>query len=266
VLDARGLDDHDMLSIAGALGYSETAFVLPDELAPDRPRIRYFSPRAEVAFCGHATIATAVAIADRDGPGRLGLTTLGGLVTVTTEATGHGTAATMVSPPTHTRPASHEAVRRTLEAFGWRATDLDPAYPVHVANAGNDHLVIAAASRERLASLSYDYAALDRLTGEEGWTTVHVFWAETPALFHARNPFPAGGVVEDPATGAAAAAFGGYLRSLGLVQGPGRITIRQGHYIGRPSRLVVDLPEGDDGVSVTGHATRLPEAPLHWEP
>jgi PhzF family phenazine biosynthesis protein len=63
--------------------------------------------------------------------------------------------------------------------------------------------------------------------------------------------------VEDPATGAAAAAFGGYLRDLGLVEPPARLTILQGHHMGAPSRLEVDLAPGTDRVSVTGHATRI---------
>ncbi|MEP7216537.1 MAG: PhzF family phenazine biosynthesis protein, partial [Anaerolineaceae bacterium] len=93
-----------------------------------------------------------------------------------------------------------------------------------------------------------------------GWTTVHLFWAETPTLFHARNPFPPGGVVEDPATGAAAAAFGGYLRALHLVPVPGRIIIVQGQDMGAPSRLIVDLDDSAPGVEVTGRATRLTAA------
>jgi len=92
---------------------------------------------------------------------------------------------------------------------------------------------------------------------EQRWTTLHLFWAETPTLFQARNPFPPGGVVEDPATGAAAAAFGGYLRALHLVPVPGRVTILQGQDMGAPSRLIVDLDDSAPGVKVTGRATRL---------
>jgi len=58
VLDARGLDDQAMQAIAAEVGYSETAFVVDGS-------VRYFSPKAEVPFCGHATIASAVARADR---------------------------------------------------------------------------------------------------------------------------------------------------------------------------------------------------------
>jgi len=72
--------------------------------------------------------------------------------------------------------------------------------PAHVACAGNEHLLLAVRTRRRLADLHYDYPALQTLMNDQGWTTVHLFWAETPTLFHARNPFPPGGSVEDPAT------------------------------------------------------------------
>lgn len=78
-------------------------------------------------------------------------------------------------------------------------------------------------------------------------------------LFSARNPFPPGGVVEDPATGAAAAAFGGYLRALGLVDVPAQVTVLQGQDMGQPSRLLIDI-SNDDRVRVTGTASALPDA------
>src|SRR4051794_40405073 len=64
VRDASGLDDAAMLRIAAEVGYSETAFVTEDR-GGGHYRVRYFSPLAEVPFCGHATVATAVAL----GPG-----------------------------------------------------------------------------------------------------------------------------------------------------------------------------------------------------
>ena len=55
VLDASDLDDGDMLAIAAALGYSESAFLTapPEGLGGPEERaysIRYFSPKAEVPF------------------------------------------------------------------------------------------------------------------------------------------------------------------------------------------------------------------------
>jgi len=260
VLDAAGLSDRQMLAIAQDVGFSETAFVLPDAGGSDPRRLglRYFSPVAEVAFCGHATIATAVAIAERAGAGRLHLSTPAGPIVVDTAIDDSGTSATLTSPPAGTAPVHADVLQRTLAALRWSVDDLDPRYPVHVANAGNDHLLLAAGTLDRLAAFEYDYPALERLMSEVGWTTVHAFWAETPTTFHARNAFPPGGVVEDPATGAAAAAFGGYLRALALVPVPGLISIRQGEHMGSPSRLLVHLDAGTETVRVTGAATRLP--------
>lgn len=257
VLDAADLDDADRLSVAAQVGYSETAFV-EAEGSNGQYRMRYFSPQAEVAFCGHATIAAAVAIAERDGPGFLKFSTLAGPVTVQTSATPAGTTATLTSVPTRTRPAEAAELDAALTALRWHHSDLDPRYPVHVAFGGNDHLVLAVRERTRLAALDYDYAALEKLMVQRGWTTAHLVWAESRTVFHARDPFPPGGVVEDPATGAAAAAFGGYLRTLGLVDLPARVTILQGADMGRPSRLLVELTASDDRVQVTGIAALIP--------
>lgn len=258
VLDARGVDDDERLPIAAEVGYSETAFVEPSA-AHGQYRVRYFSPQAEVAFCGHATIATAVALAERLGPGQLRFDTLAGPVPVTTRIGEAGATATLTSVPTHTRPAQDGELDRALHTLRWNRNDLDARYPAHVAYAGNDHLILALRDRDRLAELDYDYPALAALMAEQAWTTLQLVHAHSPALFAARNPFPPGGVVEDPATGAAAAAFGGYLRTLGLVDVPAQVTVLQGEDMGRPSRLLIDI-SNDDRVRVTGTASALPDA------
>ncbi|MEU1669553.1 PhzF family phenazine biosynthesis isomerase [Streptomyces sparsogenes] len=265
VLDAAALDDAQMVAIAARVGYSETAFVTSRDEAARRYGLRYFSPRAEVAFCGHATIATAVALAERTGPGELVFDTPVGEIRVATTladgADGDGAApqATLTSAPAHSRPADEALTEQVLKALRWTRDDLDPALPPHIAFGGNDHFVLAAATRERLADLDYDFDALEELMRRHEWTTVHLVWRESADRFdfHARDPFPPGGVVEDPATGAAAAAFGGYLRALGLITEPTRVRIRQGEDMGRPSELLVDLTPDDDRSRVTGRAVRI---------
>jgi PhzF family phenazine biosynthesis protein len=259
VLDARGLNDAERLAIAAKMGYSETAFVEPSS-AQGKYRVRYFSPQAEVAFCGHATIATAVALAERLGPGQLCFDTLAGPVPVATQVGMAGTTATLTSVPTRTRPAQDDELERALRALHWDRDGLDARYPAHVSYAGNEHLVLALRDRDQLADLDYDYAALAALMAERAWTTLQLVHAHSPVLFAARNPFPPGGVVEDPATGAAAAALGGYLRALGHLDLPAQVTVLQGEDMGRRSRLLVDISHDDDRVRVTGTAAALPDA------
>lgn len=258
VLDARGEPDRRLQQVATEVGYSETAFLLPQP-EPRRFAVRYFSPLAEVPFCGHATIASGVAHAERHGPGTLLLSTAAGPVEVVTSITDGVASARLTSVRPHSEPTDDDVLAALLGALRWAPTDLDPALPVRVAYAGARHPVVAAVTRERLAELDYDVPALGALMAAQDWTTVQLVWRRSPTEFVARNPFPPGGVYEDPATGAAAAALGGYLRELGLVAPPVQLRLRQGEELGRPGLLVVDVPAGaDTGIQVSGTAVPIP--------
>jgi len=264
VLDASGLDEAAMLAIAAELGYSESAFLTartdsPGEGLPAAREytIRYFSPKAEVPFCGHATVATALALAERDGPGDLVFRTAAGPVPVTVTREGTELRATLTSVEPHVTDVAPGDLTEALAALGWPAADLDPALPPRISYAGARHLVLAAASRERLARLDYDFARLEALMHRLDLTTLQLVWRESPAVFHVRDPFPVGGVVEDPATGAAAAAFGAYARTLGLVRDTAVLTLHQGQDMGRPGTLTVELRAGDPRVRVSGTGTRI---------
>jgi len=267
VLDADDLTDDQMQRIATDVGYSETAFLRALQ-EPGEYSVRYFSPQAEVPFCGHATIASGVAAAERsrpaasaewNGTGDLTFHTKAGLVIVTTGLDEDGRpTATLTSVAPSTAPASDQDLTEALAALRWAAADLDPALPPHVAYAGAQHLILAAGTRERLADLEYDFERLRDLMVSRDWTTVALVWRASPTEYHVRNPFPVGGVVEDPATGAAAAAFGGYLRTLRLIDPPVTLRLHQGADLGRPGLLVVDVPAGAGGVQVTGNAVAIP--------
>lgn len=255
VLDARGLDGARMRAIAAEVGYSETAFVVPR--ADGGHDIRYYSPESEVPFCGHATIAAAVALAERSGPGRLRLHTRAGEVGVETQRQGSRITATLTSVEPRLEEVPGALLDEALQALRWSRDELDPGMPPRIAYAGARHLILAARTRARLRALDYDFGALKRAMLANDLTTVALVWRESPAVFHARNPFPPGGVVEDPATGAAAAAFGAYLRELGLVDAPAEITIHQGEDMGRPSLLTVGIGE-HGGIRVGGQAVAMP--------
>lgn len=250
VLDATSLDGPTMQEIAREVGFSETAFVVP-ALESATYDVRYFAPEAEVPFCGHATIATAVALAARGGPGPITLRCPAGIVPVDTKAGPMGTIATLTSVPPYVEEPPPGLVRRALAALGWSDQELDPALPPRVAFAGARHLVLASATRERLARLEYAFADLRAVCVEHELLTLAIVWREDAATFHARNPAPLVGVVEDAATGAAAAALGGYLRALGTVTPPATLTMLQGADMGRPSRLTVTLDVGAPGVRGT---------------
>ena len=119
-------------------------------------------------------------------------------------------------------------------------------------------MVTSGGMTKRLAALDYDFDRLRDLMLRRDWTTVALVWRASDTRFDVRNPFPVGGVVEDPATGAAAAALGGYLRTHGLVEPPTTLRLHQGADLGRPGLLVVDVPAGTGGIRVTGTAVVMP--------
>ena len=243
-----------MQRIAASVGYSETAFVAP--AAGQRRTVRYFSPEAEVSFCGHATIATGVALGSVEGDGTYTLDTRVGQVPVTVRSRNGIREASLTSVEPRYEPAADDLVTNALQALNWRRDQLDDSIPPARAYAGAWHLVLAAAESGRLSHLDYDFDQLKALMLRDGLTTLQLVWRESELVFHSRNPFPVGGVVEDPATGAAAAALGGYLRALRSVSPPASVLIRQGEVMGRPSRLSVDIPVSG-GIVVTGTAVPI---------
>lgn len=249
----------EMQRIAAQVGDSETAFVASPASDGRRPT-RYFSPEAEVSFCGHATIAAAVALGDREGNGDYLFATAAGDVPVRVSSRGDARRASLVSVAPRHEAAPPPLVREVLATLGWRPDELDPAIPPARAYAGAWHLVLAAAGAARLSALDYDFGRLKALMLADGLTTLQLVWRESATRWHARNPFPVGGVVEDPATGAAAAALAGYLRDAGLLAAPASLEIHQGAAMGRPGLLLVDIPAAG-GITVSGDAVAIPPPP-----
>jgi PhzF family phenazine biosynthesis protein len=278
VLDASGLSNERMQGIAAEVGYAETAFVTEPPRAedPGRMRIRYFSPTAEVPFCGHATVATAVALADGLGSatvptdGAFLFATPVGDVRITTRREHEGTVASFTSVEPIVTDIPWDVRGRLLSLLGVAEGDLEPSHPPRLSFAGNTHPVLVLADPGVFDGFAFDPADARALMDEQGWagtiTVAHAVVAAVgpdagPIEYETRNIFPVGTMNEDPATGSAAAAFGAYLRALGLVRPPQRVLIHQGRHVGRPGLLTVDVP-ATGGIVVSGTATLIPDPPL----
>ncbi|MEL4320416.1 PhzF family phenazine biosynthesis protein [Leifsonia sp. YIM 134122] len=269
VLDAGGMSDAEMQRIAAEIDYAETAFVTGAENGIRV--IRYFSPIAEVPFCGHATIATAVAIAERDGVGEIRFRTPVGEIPIVTDAeagdagaadgaaaapVGISAAFTSVEPAVE--PLDDAALSQILSMTSLSETQLDQRYPPRVAFAGNRHPIVVVADADVFDSFTFSPVVARSLMDVEGWAgTITMLRSIGATEFEARNIFPVGRITEDPATGSAAASLGGYLRDLGLVEPPARVIVHQGRHVGRPSVLTVDIP-ATGGITVSGSAVPIP--------
>jgi PhzF family phenazine biosynthesis protein len=274
VLDATGLSVADMQSIAADVGYSETVFLTARADKQDEFDVAYFTPVAEVDFCGHATIASGVALAEAASAGgerddtddygdatsrHYSFHTKAGVIAVDVLLTPVGYAATLTSPPTSVAQIDDAVMDELLDALDWHWEDLDERFPPAVGWSGNWHPVLVAGSRTRLHRLDYDYDLLAELSQREGWTTIQlVFPDDNDSLmrtWYSRNPGPGVGIDEDPATGSAAVAFGAYLVSTGTAAPGDVFTILQGDDMGRPSVLLLTI--GNGAMRVTGTAVEL---------
>ncbi len=254
VLDARGLEPASMLAIAAEVGYSETAFLTPGA-DPRRRGVRFFSPHAEVPFCGHATVAAAAVLAEQVGTGVFRFDTVVGEVVIQTAGDAGAVVVTFTSVTPEARTPDDAVAAELLDLLGLTRGDLEPSLPLLEAFAGNWHPIVAVADADRFDSFGFDPSAVRALMDRQGWAgTVTVVHRVAADRFEARNLFPVGAITEDPATGSAAASLGAYLRHLGAA--PTRFEIRQGHHVGRPSRLLVEVP-ASGGIRVSGTVARI---------
>lgn len=246
--------DEEMLKVAQEVGYSETAFLVRQG---DDWRVRYFAPALEVPFCGHATIALGAALGERFGVGEYRLILNDSRISVRAERSGSGFSSTLHSPKTHSEDAPEGFVDEVLAGFNLTRGDLNPAFPVRFASAGAKHLILFVKTRKILAGMKYDFELVRSLMMAQGLITISLLWNESDEVFHSRNPFASGGVYEDPATGAAAAALAGYLRDIGW-KGKNEFVILQGEDMGVPSRLLVKFgPTIGESVAISGETRQI---------
>ncbi|TPV56461.1 PhzF family phenazine biosynthesis protein [Aestuariibacter sp. GS-14] len=249
------LSDQDMARIAADVGYSETVFAYP--LSEDRKqwRLRYFSPESEVPFCGHATIALGAVLGETYGLHTYALNINQATIEVTAVKAEQGIAAVLTSPNTQSRGLSDKELNETLSLFNLHASDLDAHLPPAKIHGGADHIVLPLKQRETLAAMRYDLNAGREMMDRHGLVTIMLVYTEDAQTFHSRNAFASGGVLEDPATGAASAAFAGYLRDRQWPHG-GSITLYQGEDMGAPSVINVSLTDEPGAPVLVSGSTR----------
>ncbi|MEM8796755.1 MAG: PhzF family phenazine biosynthesis protein [Pseudomonadota bacterium] len=240
VLLDEAIHEDEMARIAAEVGYSETAFAVAQDTSGKKWRVRYFSPESEVPFCGHATIALGAVLGQRTGVGTYVFALNDASITVDAEASTEGMRTTLLSPPTHSHDISDDEFQDVMSLFGLKLDDLDPRLAPSRIHGGADHIMLPLKERCTLAGMDYDLDQGRRVMRKHGLVTIMLVFIETDQSFVVRNAFASGGVFEDPATGAAAAAFAGYLRDRGWPHG-GEFTIRQGEDMGSPSLIKVTM-------------------------
>jgi trans-2,3-dihydro-3-hydroxyanthranilate isomerase len=253
---ADGLSDAQMQAVARELNLSETVFVFPPDDPAHTRRVRIFTPARELPFAGHPTVGTAVLLASLGaaeppaggtGESRMVLEEGVGPVPVTVafrEGQPVSAQLTAAQPPEH-RPAP--AGRAELAALLSLAEDevLDAPLSPAASSAGVPFLFVPVRDRAALGRARLDPARWEALLSGAWARSVFVFTADAElpgSHLRGRMFAPEMGIPEDPATGSAAAALGGYLAAQERpADGTFHRVVEQGFEMGRPSLLHVEV-------------------------
>ena len=249
--DARGLTDEQMLAITREFNYSETTFVFPPDNPAHTRRVRIFTPGGEVPFAGHPTVGTAFVLAtigdveltgdetrivleENVGPVPVVIRSRGGTPEFCQFSVAQLPQTGRPLPPRSAIAASLSLEEEDLLDGGWHpqivSCGLAFAFvPVR------DRSVVA---RSRIRLDRWE----EHLSGSDGhMVMVFAMDAEEPGHdVRARMFAPKAGVPEDPATGSACAALGGYLAARSKRDGTQRWVVEQGYEMGRPSLIDVE--------------------------
>ncbi len=248
VLNADGLSELQMQSIARELNNSETAFLFPADDDSCDGLIRYFTPKTEVPTCGHATIAAMYALAVENNLDSciLRYKTRIGVLPFEIKRNNGDYHVTMTQGKFEMGdPFDHSTLMKLTSALRISVDDLVQTCPVQIASTGHSKVMICIKSREKLNNLAPAYSELAELSKQISCNGFFVFTMDSPdkrILTHGRMFAPAIGINEDPVTGNANGPLGGYLIQNGIVKpvnGYFEFTGRQGESIGRTGDIGV---------------------------
>ncbi|MGV1007852.1 MAG: PhzF family phenazine biosynthesis protein [Dermatophilaceae bacterium] len=248
-----GLDTGTMQALARQFNLSESTFLALTSGAsgsgePDAT-VRLFTPTVELAFAGHPTLGTAYVVGQRARRDALVLRLPVGDIPVRRDELGW----TLTANTATVRPAGCDP-QALAAMLGLSAADI--AGPASWVSTGNEQLLVPLASADAIRRTQPDAALLrDLAMSPQGEAMCHT-WAWTSAdQVEARFFFSQGtSVVEDPATGSAAANLGGLLAHEG--RRDLRITVRQGADVHRPSLLAIGV-DGHAVVTVSGRVHEI---------
>ena len=272
VLDAQGLEPDTMQAIARELGQGDTAFVLPATDGTHDLQVRFFTPRSEAGFVGHATLAAHAVLAALGLPEQPRQQQRTGLVTIERHAGADGQRFAFCQPPPPLQAGPEpEWLPKALDALGIARADLDPRLPPVVAGNASTRVLVALRDAQRLPGLQPDLAKLAALSAAgapPGFFAYAVLGSGPQLHTVARMYCPALGIPEDPVSGNAHAMLAHRLGAGGLLDAStplARFEGEQGRPMGRPGHVFVEV-ENEGGeprrIRIAGHATLVWEARL----
>jgi len=277
VLDADHVSEKTMHMIAREMNVRETVFVSKSKVADFY--FRYMTPKSQIGFSGHPTIAAFYALVEEGYIELVSDITMVRLETssgifdieiVRNESTGHHEIQI-----THKKPQFMETYdpKEYLEALGLSLADIHSPNPIQTVSTGTPHLMVPVSTHRSLDKIKPNWERLKELQAASDYVSMSVFTRDTrepTSDAQVRHFAPALGVYEDPISGSAAGSLGSYLIKYGLMEATYPVTsivIEQGHYVERPGKIFVEVrgnQESIDQVKVSGTGVTVMKGKIYF--
>jgi trans-2,3-dihydro-3-hydroxyanthranilate isomerase len=248
--DAGGLSTGQMAQITGELRQFESIFL--NAAGPQHHwQAHIFDLLEELDFAGHPVLGAAVVLHHQHGGdevrGRWTLELASGALTVETERRGPAAFhAALPEMQAHFLGEPSDVSRAQVASwFSLTIGDLDTRLPLEVVSTGLRYLIVPLRDGA-LARAGVSHRELDVALAEIGAEYAYLIDADAKEGRHWNND----GAVEDAATGSAAGCVAAYLHRHRLLDGHEDAELRQGRFIGRPSRISISARSADGGVWV----------------
>ena len=262
VLHAAHLQEHNMQAIAKAVGFNETAFVLPSSVADFR--IRFFTPGHEVDLCGHATMATiyALFVHSSEKNKQLLIETKAGILPVQYELKDGIPLITMQQAPPQFMPFTGD-VDALATSIGIQRQDIDTRYPILYGSTGNWTLIIPIRELATFSHMQPQTAQFPTILVDIPRASVHPICLQTTKAnytMHARHfSSPYSGTIEDAVTGTASGVMGAYYKQFikPSVALPATLLIEQGEEIKKDGTVYVHVSEQQQQLAIAISGTAV---------
>ena len=254
LLDSGTFPKEDLMQdIAAELRFSETAFV--KRHSAQEFTVRYFTPKAEVELCGHATIASFFLLHQKELASKQCLChTLAGDLHI---EVGEKVLMQMAKPRIVATLTQTEEIYQALGVKDYR-----PTMPVQIVSAGLPDIMIPLTDIATLQSLLPDMQAISDITKRHEAVSFHVFaFGKDGYTAHVRDFAPLYDIPEESATGTANASLTYYLQQCGCLGNEAECAFIQGEAMGRPSVIATKI-QADGNILVGGRAVIVAEGNL----
>ena len=262
VLNGEDYSDEEMQLIAKKIGFNETAFLVPSNIADYR--IRYFTPGHEMNLCGHATMGTVYAMQQQGILQKTSFTieTNAGVLPIECHLVNNQLSIKMQ----HAKPQFLKftgSVEKLAQSIGISVEEIDHTLPIIYGSTGTWTLIIPIKKLQSFAKMTPHTSDFPEILVDLPTSSVHPICFEVRDAdndMHARHfSSPYSGTIEDAVTGTGSGVMGAYYKTFvePSLQLPITLKVEQGHEMNKDGFVNVHVEEISQEISIAISGTAV---------